>query len=128
MSIKTIACIVTMAFSFGVFAQQDSAKVPVSKNAAASIVKDSVIKKGEKKHRNSQTSDTAKPASKKALAPQTTCPVMGNAIDKSQYVDYKDKRIYVCCGGCIDAVKKDPETYIKKLEAMGQGVETIKSK
>jgi YHS domain-containing protein len=59
------------------------------------------------------------------LKPQTTCPVMGGAIDKNQYVDYKGKRIYVCCPDCIDKVKKNPEKYIKKLEKMGQGVETI---
>ena len=132
MSIKSkhiaIAALVLTGLISGIPAQQDSAKAQVSKNEAASIVKDSVSKKGEKKHRTTQASDTIKPAPKKALVPQTTCPVMGNAIDKSQYVDYKGKRIYVCCGGCIDAVKKDPETYIKKLEAMGQGVENIKSK
>jgi YHS domain-containing protein len=123
-----IAAIVLTGLFSGVSAQQDSAKALVSKNTSAPTVKDSSSKKSEKKHRTTQASDTIKPAPKKTLAPQTTCPVMGNAIDKSQYVDYKGKRIYVCCGGCIDAVKKDPETYIKKLEAMGQGVENIKSK
>jgi YHS domain-containing protein len=57
--------------------------------------------------------------------PQTTCPVMGEAINKSLYVDYNGKRIYVCCKLCIDSVKKDPEMYIKKLEKLGQSVETI---
>ena len=51
---------------------------------------------------------------------QTTCPVMkGNPIDKTLYVDAEGKRIYVCCAGCIDAVKKNPSKYIKKLEAQG---------
>lgn len=67
-------------------------------------------------------------AHKKVLAPQTTCPVMGNPIDKTLYVDYKGKRIYVCCAGCIDEVKKDPEKYIKKLADMGQSVEVIAPK
>jgi YHS domain-containing protein len=69
-----------------------------------------------------------KKASKKVLKPQTTCPVQGDAIDKSLFVDYQGKRIYVCCSGCIDVLKKDPEKYIKKLESMGQGVETITTK
>ena len=69
-----------------------------------------------------------KKSSKKVLKPQTTCPVQGDPIDKSLFVDYKGKRIYVCCSGCIDALKKDPEKYIKKLESMGQGVETITTK
>jgi len=29
------------------------------------------------------------------------------------------KRIYVCCPMCIAPVKKDPATYIKKMEAEG---------
>jgi YHS domain-containing protein len=61
----------------------------------------------------------------KSLVPQTTCPVMGEPIDTSMYVDYKDKRIYVCCSNCIEKVKNNPEKYIKKLERMGQSVETI---
>src|SRR5271157_2480793 len=73
--------------------------------------------------------DTAMPAAHaKKLKPQSTCPVTGDPIDKKLYVDYKGKRIYVCCSMCIDSVKKDPEKYIKKLESMGQGVETISGK
>ena len=82
--------------------------------------------------------DTAKTTSVKAdhtgkamshkLKPQTTCPVMGGDINKNLYVDYKGKRIYVCCEGCLETLKKNPEKYIKKLESMGQGVETIGEK
>jgi len=61
----------------------------------------------------------------KQLKPQTTCPVMGGEIDKSQYVDYKGKRIYVCCSGCLEKLKKNPEKYIKKLEKMGQTPEAV---
>ncbi|HUI93401.1 MAG TPA: hypothetical protein VLX68_14230 [Chitinivibrionales bacterium] len=71
-------------------------------------------------------SDSAKTAAAvKELRPQTTCPVMGGPINKNLYVDYKGKRIYVCCEGCLAEVKKNPEKYIKKLADMGQGVETI---
>lgn len=72
------------------------------------------------------TAKTETPA--KQLKPQTTCPVTGEAINKSIFVDYKGKRIYLCCNSCIDPVKKDPEMYIKKLEKMGQSVETIAAK
>jgi len=61
----------------------------------------------------------------KALKPQTICPVMGGEINKNYYIDYKEKRIYVCCPACIKEVKKNPEKYIKKLETLGQSVETI---
>jgi YHS domain-containing protein len=50
---------------------------------------------------------------------QTTCPVMGGKIDKSQYVDVKGKRIYVCCAGCVAKIKADPDKYIKELEDQG---------
>jgi len=51
---------------------------------------------------------------------QTMCPVMAdNTVNKKLYVDYDGKRIYVCCGGCISEVKKDPAKYIKKMEAEG---------
>jgi len=62
---------------------------------------------------------------KAELAPQTICPVMGNPINKELYADVDGKRIYVCCKGCIDPIKKNPQKYIKKLEKMGQGVEAI---
>ncbi|MBF0225280.1 MAG: hypothetical protein HQK76_07475 [Desulfobacterales bacterium] len=51
---------------------------------------------------------------------QTICPVMGGKINKNLYVDYNGQRIYVCCPGCIDTVKKDPEKYIKKINENGE--------
>ena len=54
-----------------------------------------------------------------AVKVQTLCPVMGGPIDKSQFVDYKGKRIYVCCGGCVAKIKKNPAKYVKQLEAEG---------
>ena len=56
-----------------------------------------------------------KPGPKK----QTTCPVMGGKINKAQYADVKGYRIYVCCPGCINKIKADPDKYIKKMEAEG---------
>lgn len=64
-------------------------------------------------------------AAPSALKSQTTCPVMGGAIDRTQYVDYQGKRIYVCCAMCKAQVAKDPARYIAQLAAAGQGVETI---
>jgi len=54
-----------------------------------------------------------------AVKAQTLCPVMGGPIDKSKFVDCDGKRIYVCCGGCIAKIKKDPAKYVKQLEAQG---------
>ena len=50
---------------------------------------------------------------------QTTCPIMGGAIDRSLYVDHAGKRIYVCCPGCLASIKENPEKYIQELEAKG---------
>lgn len=60
-----------------------------------------------------------------ALVPQKTCPVMGGAIDRSIYVDYKGKRVYFCCGGCPGQFEKNPEKYLRKLERMGEAPEKL---
>jgi Cu(I)/Ag(I) efflux system membrane fusion protein len=46
---------------------------------------------------------------------QTICPVMGNPIDKTVFTEYKGKKVYFCCPGCIEEFHKDPEKYIKDL-------------
>ena len=55
---------------------------------------------------------------------QTNCPVMGGKIDKTIYADHDGKRVYFCCSGCVAPFKKEPEKYIKQLEA--EGVELAK--
>jgi hypothetical protein len=50
---------------------------------------------------------------------QKYCPVMGGEIDKSLYVDYDNKRIFVCCSGCVETVKKDLENISKYLKKGG---------
>jgi len=50
---------------------------------------------------------------------QTVCPVMGNPVNKSLFVDYEGKRIYVCCKGCLPKVKEYPAKYIQQLEGKG---------
>jgi YHS domain-containing protein len=60
-----------------------------------------------------------------ALAPQKTCPVMENPIDKKVFVDHKGKRVYFCCSSCKTEFKKDPEKYLKKLSKMGEAPESL---
>jgi YHS domain-containing protein len=59
----------------------------------------------------------ATPAGQQAVqvAEQTTCPVMGGAINKDIFVEYKGKKVYFCCNGCPDTFKANPEKYISKL-------------
>jgi len=55
--------------------------------------------------------------------PQTRCPVMGGEIDRNIYVDVKGKRIYVCCRGCDDAIRAEPDIYLRKIEKAGVALE-----
>jgi YHS domain-containing protein len=52
---------------------------------------------------------------KAVVAEQTTCPVMGGPIDKTIFTEYKGKKVYFCCKGCVETFKADPEKYIAKL-------------
>lgn len=56
---------------------------------------------------------------------QTKCPVMNEALgDKpitvaytGKTAAYKGKSIQVCCGGCVGAIKKDPDKFFKMVYA-----------
>ncbi len=37
------------------------------------------------------------------------------AVDKNVHTEYKGKKVYFCCAGCIAGFKEDPEKYIAKL-------------
>ena len=44
----------------------------------------------------------------------TTCPVTGSAIHKDFKGEVNGRVFYVCCPGCIDQVKANPDAYFKK--------------
>ena len=48
--------------------------------------------------------------------PQTHCPVMGGKIDSTVYTDIHGQRVYHCCPGCSESLKKDPDKFFKKPE------------
>jgi YHS domain-containing protein len=54
-------------------------------------------------------------AGKAVATEQTTCPVMGNPIDKNIFIEYQGKKVYFCCKGCPDIFKANPEKYVAKL-------------
>lgn len=60
-----------------------------------------------------------------AAKAQTTCPVMGGAIDKAQYVDVGAYRIYACCPACLPKIKADPEAAIAAIRAKGEEPEKL---
>lgn len=66
-----------------------------------------------------------KPELLASAGPQTTCPVMGGAINKKLYADYQGKRVYFCCGGCKAPFEENPEKYLEKLRESGQKPEVI---
>jgi hypothetical protein len=48
------------------------------------------------------------------------CPVMPDEkVDPSLYVEYKGKRIYVCCKKCDKRVKEDPAAWYAKVYGDG---------
>lgn len=69
--------------------------------------------------------DAGQLAAKKA---QTTCPVMGGAVNTNLYMDADGKRVYFCCKGCPAEFKKNPAKYISKLEKEGVTLEKVPAK
>ena len=51
---------------------------------------------------------------------QTECPVMGGAIDKTIFVEYKGKKVYFCCAGCKEKFEAEPEKFLAKLPQFKQ--------
>ena len=51
---------------------------------------------------------------------QTECPVMGGAINKALFTEYKGKKVYFCCDGCKEKFEAAPEQYIAKLPQFKQ--------
>jgi len=72
-------------------------------------------------------SQSAKQSASATLKPQATCPIMGNAIDKSLYADVNGQRVYVCCAGCIEQVKANPKAALQKLREHGETPERVPS-
>ncbi|MBU4251943.1 MAG: YHS domain-containing protein [Candidatus Omnitrophica bacterium] len=52
------------------------------------------------------------------------CPVSGEKIEEKMKAvyEYKGKIYNFCCASCVDDFKKDPQKYIKKVEAELQSV------
>lgn len=110
---KSTAMILTAGIMVSVVLVQASKVEPASDHKTVS--------KSEKNHSSTEKSP-------KQLSVQTTCPVMGGKINKGLYAEHEGKRVYFCCGGCSSSFKKNPEKYLKKLEASGQKAEVLSKK
>ena len=65
-------------------------------------------------------------AAKETAYPLTTCIVSGEGLDemgKPYVFEYEGQEIQLCCKDCKKKFAKDPEKYLKKLEAAKAGKE-----
>lgn len=70
----------------------------------------------KKQSQPAASSEAPAPANVASVATmQTICPAMGNPIDKNVYTEYKGKKVYFCCKGCVAKFEADPEKYLAKL-------------
>ena len=63
-------------------------------------------------------------AEAKSTYPLETCIVSGESLDsmgKPYVFTYEDKEVRLCCKSCQKKFDKDPEEYMKKLEAAKAG-------
>ncbi len=51
---------------------------------------------------------------------QTTCPVMGGAVNKAIFTEYKGKKVYFCCEPCKEKFEAAPEQFVAKLPQFKQ--------
>jgi len=72
-----------------------------------------IVLQGCKKSEPAAPAETEEVAS--TTIEQTTCPVMGGAINKDMFTEYKGKKVYFCCPGCKEKFEAKPEDYIAKL-------------
>jgi Cu(I)/Ag(I) efflux system membrane fusion protein len=57
---------------------------------------------------------------------QTTCPVMGGAVNRDIFTIYEGKKVYFCCPGCKPEFEKNPEKYLAKLPQFKKWKEGMK--
>jgi YHS domain-containing protein len=71
--------------------------------------------------------EKAKTETPKELKNQTHCPVMGGKIDSAVFTDIQGQRVYHCCPGCQEPLKKNPDKFFKKAAAEGVLFENIQT-
>ena len=64
--------------------------------------------------------DELAPADREAARGQAVCPVTGEklgSMGKPVKISVKGRTVFLCCEGCKEAIEKDPEKYLAKLDA-----------
>ena len=65
--------------------------------------------------KSAPTAPAAHDTNSTAAVEQTICPITGNPINKSVFVEYQGKKVYFCCEQCKANFQKNPEKYLNKL-------------
>ena len=58
------------------------------------------------------------PSDRESAERQRVCPVSGELLGKMGEpvkLDVQGREVWICCAGCEDALRKDPEQYFAKL-------------
>jgi YHS domain-containing protein len=63
------------------------------------------------------------PDARLASQRQELCPVLGDKVDRSVYMDHEGRRVYFCCSACIARFTEAPARYMKEMEAKGISLE-----
>jgi YHS domain-containing protein len=85
------------------------------------VVTSLLLARGCKKSEPASTETAVAESEAVAGVEQTMCPVMGGAINKQFYTEYRGKKVYFCCPGCKEQFEGDPEKYIAKLPQFKEG-------
>jgi YHS domain-containing protein len=76
-------------------------------------------KEGEKQDSKDGEKQDSKDGEKKFLGKGDgveTCPVMGSPVNKDVKYEVNGRVFYVCCPGCAQVVKENPDLYLKPVE------------
>jgi YHS domain-containing protein len=99
----------------------DAKKSPatyIKRTQAAQVAATKNLQKVESHHADHQDQKSNE-GEKKFLGKgdgETTCPVMGDPVNKNFKYEVNGRVFYVCCPGCAEIVKKDPDLYLKPIE------------
>jgi YHS domain-containing protein len=98
----------------------------IKKTRAEQVTATKNLPKGEDQHGDHQAQkpkegekQDSKDAEKKFLGKGdgvATCPVTGEAVNKNLKNEVNGRVFYVCCEGCADMVKNNPDLYLKPVE------------
>jgi YHS domain-containing protein len=89
------------------------AAIADSKKKTATVKKASTTAKATKASPAAVT-DEKKPEEKMAVT-NKECPVSGGKVNPQYRAEYNGQYVYVCCQGCVEEFKKDPEKVVAKM-------------